>query len=156
MIEGPLETSAIMDSSLIRFAQDQRGEELRLGQGHHAALRKFWILQKQKLKPIAESVEAVLLPYQVEYGKENPLKRAVKAQKTNEQFIHVLDDDWPPVEANLPKNRQISWYMGDVSKELFRLCKNLVNVKYDSEDEDAEAEIKPIKDLIKLMEVSNC
>ena len=142
-----------MDSSLIRLAQDQRGEELRLAQVHHAALRKFWLKKKKKLKPIAESVKAVLLPYQLE---EKPFKTALRAQAQIEQLIFVLDDDWPPQEAKHPSNRQISYYMGKVGASLFHLCNNLVNVKYDSDDEHAEAEIKPIKDLIKLMEVSNC
>jgi len=158
VIEGPLETSAIMDSQIMRFPQDQRGEELRLAQVQLTALREFWFIQKQKLKPIAEGVKALLLPYQLE---ENPLKRALSAQAKNQELLFVLDDDWPPAEQPSPRmadrgKRQISYYMGNTGAELFDLYNDLVNVKYDGKWEEAEAEIKPIKDLIKLMEVSNC
>jgi hypothetical protein len=167
VIEGPLETSAIMDSPLIRdqrgeliFAQDQRREELRLAQDQRTALREKWRSTKQTFKPIAESVKAVLLPYVLEESTVErpwlPFSSALKAQVKNQDFISVLDDDWPPAESNHPRDKQISYYMGRTGEFLFRFWKGLVNVKYESEEEDAEAEIKPIKDLIKLMEVSNC
>ena len=63
----------------MRGSQESRAEELRLALSQRTALREFWMSTKQTLKPIAESVKALLLPYQLG-------ENALRAQTQNQEF----------------------------------------------------------------------
>jgi len=152
VIEGPLETQAIMDLQRMRFPQDQRDEvlrlaqvqrdeELRLAQDQREDLREFWRSTKQTLKPIAESVNVVLLPYQLD-------KRALSAQDCNQNLISVLDNYLPPDKR---LKFCVHYYMRKAEGELYKFAQKIVNEEYNGESEEAEAEIEPIMEVVECI-----
>ena len=82
---------------------------------------------KQTLKPIAESVEDILLPY-LSYR-----EKARSAQTWNQEVMLVLESDSPPQTEN---KFRVSSYMRKTEGELLRLCVEVVEGKYEGEWEE--------------------
>ena len=115
----------------MRGSQDSRAEELRLALSQRTALREFWMSTKQTLKPIAESVKALLLPYQLG-------ENALRAQTQNQELILLLDKDLPP---QMVAEFEVRYRMRRVKTALLYLCEEVYRLRSN------EAEVQPIEDL---------